>query len=64
MKVVIAITILLAALWMPEIEAQTYCPRGWDLFFKEKMCYKYFQGDQTYDSAKRLCKEQGGDKVT
>ena len=63
MKVVLAIAFFLAASWMPEIEAMTSCQRGWRLFFKEKMCYKYFPGNRSYYSARKLCKQQGGYKV-
>ena len=59
MKVVLAIAFILTASWMPEIEAMTSCPRGWRLFFKEKMCYKYFPGNRSYYSARKLCKQQG-----
>merc|ERR1712198_795230 len=62
MKVVLAIAFFLAASWMPEIEAMTSCQRGWRLFFKEKMCYKYFPGNRSYYSARKLCKQQGGYK--
>ena len=37
------------------------CPVGWTFYYAGGMCYKFFQGDRTYDEAYYLCKEQGGD---
>merc|ERR1719150_2793431 len=40
------------------------CPGGgWVPFFRFNVCYKFFKGQRTYDSAKRLCKEQGGEQA-
>merc|ERR1712243_420295 len=63
MKVVLTFAFFLAASQIPEIEAGPSCPNGWRIFFKEKLCYKYFPGNRSYYSAKSLCKRQSGNKA-
>merc|ERR1711973_17962 len=54
---------LLIAMMMAMVRTKPHCPGGWSLYFREKMCYKFFRGQRTYSSAKSLCKEQGGVKA-
>merc|ERR1712029_998480 len=61
MKAAHIFVFLLIAMMMSLVKTKPHCPGGWTLFFKDRMCYKLFRGLRTYEEARSLCKEQGGD---
>merc|ERR1712243_158591 len=63
MKAYQIVVFLLFGMMMSVVRTKPHCPGGWTLYFREKMCYKLFRGQRNYNSAKSLCKEQGGEKA-
>merc|ERR1712131_20017 len=59
MKAAQIFVFLLMAMMMM-VRTKPHCPGGWSLFFRDKICYKFFRGLRTYEEARSLCKEQGG----
>merc|ERR1712131_514814 len=60
MKAAQIFVFLLMAMMMSMVRTKPHCPGGWSLFFRDKICYKFFRGLRTYEEARSLCKEQGG----
>merc|ERR1712198_213675 len=61
MKAFKVFVLLLIGMMMSMVDGQ--CPVGWTFYFTGGMCYKFFQGERTYDEAYYLCKEQGGEQA-
>merc|ERR1712136_51008 len=60
MKAAQIFVFLLMVMMMSMVRTKPHCPGGWSLFFRDKICYKFFRGLRTYEEARSLCKEQGG----